>query len=101
MHTATYLDSGFYVVSDRAARELCGKHDLPRHGWGKFVMITVGDMKLNAWLQRTSMRASLRMDIAHKRGWRWAIYSLRRDGGFDTPRLGEQFKFQPHNVGQL
>lgn len=99
-HIAQYLDSGFYVVSDRAAGALCRVlgQKLRRPGWEKFVLITVGEVKLNAWLTRTDLRASLRADIAHKRGWRWAIYALRRDGGAEAPALGEQFQFQHYNT---
>lgn len=95
MHTAVYLDSGFYVVSDRAARELRAitGHKLPRHGYQAQVMLATPHGPATAWLQRTDMRNTLRNDIPRKRGWRWAIFSVRRDSGADLPALGDSFRF--------
>ena len=97
--TAKYLDSGFYTVSDKAASELCKAtgHDLPRFGYERFVMLNVDGIKLNAWLQRTSNR--FRED-SPSRGWSWALYAFRPDGGsqFDCPALGKAFTFTPHSL---
>lgn len=40
-HTAKYLDSGFYTVSDKAAGHLVRSlgQKLPKLGWQKFVML--------------------------------------------------------------
>lgn len=102
-HKAHYLDSGFYIVSDRAACELCRVlgHKLPRHGYEKFVMLDTGTHKLNAWLKRCDLRACLRTDIEHVRGWRWALHGIRPAGptvcNVSNPpiTLGSGFTFQP------
>lgn len=101
--TATYLDSSFYVIADRAAGALCAVlgQKLPRRGWEKFVMISTGTHRLNAWLIRTDLRHCLRTDISHRRGWRWALHAIRADGptvcnvSADAPTLGKQFTFEP------
>lgn len=81
-HPAHYLDSGFYVISDAAAGTLCRilGQKLPRHGYEKFVMFATGTRRLNAWLKRTDLRACLRTDIEHARGWRWTLHGIRPDG---------------------
>lgn len=96
MKTATYLDSGFYIISDAAAGSLCRAlgQKLPRWGYEKFVMLSTGEHRLNAWLQRTDMRACLRTNIDHSRGWRWALYALRPDGSRESVTLGSGFKFE-------
>ena len=95
--TATYLDNSFYVVSDKAAGVLCSVigQKLPRHGYEKFVMLTANGHNLNAWLKRCDLRASMRMDIQHARGWRWTLYALRTDGTMPDVTLGASFTFQP------
>lgn len=101
--TAAYLDSGFYVIADRAARALCAVlgQKLPRCGYEKFVMLRADGHSLNAWLKRTDLRACLRTDIDHARGWRWTLHQILADGptvcnvSADAPTLGKQFTFQP------
>lgn len=95
--TAQYLDNGFYIIADRAAGALCTVlgQKLPQHGYEKFVMLRVGGRSLNAWLKRTDLRACLRTDIDHARGWRWALHVIRKDAGEYLPALGSHFTFQP------
>lgn len=102
-HKAQYLDNGFYIISDASARALCkviGKQ-LPPYGYEKFVMLATGAHRLNAWLVRCNLRACLRSDIEHSRGWRWAIKGIRPDGptvcNVSNPpiTLGASFEFQP------
>lgn len=102
-YSAQYLDNGFYVISNRAAGELVRVlgQKLPRHGCEKFVMISTGPHRLNAWLTRTDLRACLRTDIEHARGWRWALHGIRADGptvcNFSSKLvvLGAKFVFEP------
>lgn len=93
-HKATYLDSGFYVVSDRAAGDLCRVlgQGLPKAGWQKVVMLKVHGLAfgLNAWLTRTPT------SLSPGRKWRWAIYALRPDGDkHGSITLGREFTFAP------
>ena len=90
-HVATYLDSGFYTISDRAAGALCrvlGQR-LPKRGYEKFVMLGTGEQKLNAWLQRTPT------SLPGRRGWKWAIGGIRADAGASMEPLGKSFSFEP------
>jgi hypothetical protein len=101
--SAHYLDSGFYVISDRAAGALVRVlgQKLPKHGWEKFVMLAANGHKLNAWLKRTDLRACLRTDINHSRRWRWTLHGIRPDGPtvcmVSNPpvTLGKVFHFEP------
>lgn len=101
-HTAKHLDSGFYLVSDRAAGELVRVlgQKLPRIGWKKHVMLRTADGRLlNAWLKRTDTRHSCRIFAQNRRGWHWALYSLRADGPTVcnlsvSAALGESFTFE-------
>lgn len=87
-HTARYLDSGFYVISDKAAGHLVRSlgQKLPKHGWQKFVMLEANGMKLNAWMQRTPT-------CMLKRQWHWAIFGMRPDGEGTPITLGKSFQF--------
>lgn len=89
-HTATYLDSGFYIISDKAAGALVRVlgQKLPKHGYEKFVMLATGEHRLNAWMQRTPT-------CLLKRKWHWSLYALRPDGTREPVTLGRSFVFQP------
>lgn len=85
------MDSGFYTVSDKAAGSLVKVigHRLPKFGYHKFVMLeTEHGHKLNAWLQRTDIRSQ-----GLRRGWKWALASLRFDGERSMVTLGRSFQF--------
>ncbi len=95
-HVAKYLDSGFYIVSDKAAGELCRVlgQKLPKHGWQKHIMLkTTTGLSLNAWLERSDVRASMRHSC--KRGWVWAIFAIRFDCDRQPVTLGKSFTFTP------
>lgn len=91
--TARYLDSGFYIISDKAAGALCAslELELPRHGYCRDRMpLTIGEHTGSATLQRTDIRHSMRTDIP-ARGWVWALYAFR-----DLPvTLRGEFTFSP------
>ena len=101
-HTARYLDSGFYLISDKAAGALVtviGQR-LPRHGYEKFVLLTASDgIGFNAWLSRTATRHSM-LAKRNARGWHWALHAIRRDGGADYPALGREITFEPASSTQ-
>lgn len=67
-----YLDTGFWIVPDRLAKELAraNHHKLPRPGYELLVEF---DGKV-AWLQRTPN--SVRIG-SPKRGWSWAVYAVK------------------------
>lgn len=101
-HKATYLDSGFYLVSDAAAGALVrviGKK-LPPVGYEKFVMLKTERGTFNAWLQRADVRHSMLPGIRNARGWRWAIYGIRPDGEGSPVTLGKAFAFEAVNSTQ-
>jgi hypothetical protein len=102
-HSAQYLDSGFYLVSDKAAGALVRVlgQKLPAQGWEKFVMIRTAKGTFNAWLKRTDLRHCQRTDVKAPRGWRWALHGIRPDGSgsavvcgvLEAPSLGDRFTF--------
>ena len=95
-HTATYLDSGFYTVTDAAANALVSVigHSLPKAGWEKFVKLEVDGKRFTALLQRTATSFAARR-------WQWAIYAIKLDApsdpftGRDRLSLGHAFDFLP------
>lgn len=102
METATYLDNGFYIITNSAAGSLVRVlgQNLPKWGYEKFVMLELAasdglKYRVNAWLIRTDLRHSCRADIKHARGWRWALHGIRRDSGEYLPAIGKAFQFLP------
>lgn len=94
-HLAKYLDSGFYLVSDKAAGALVRVigQKLPRHGWEKPVFLHANGLGFNARLMRTPTAHSV-LAKPNARGWHWALHAIRRDSGQPFPALGQAFEFE-------
>ena len=79
---AKYLDSGFYYISDKAAKQIAsGK--LPRSGFkldNLKIKLEGGKILDEVTLMRTMT------SFLGGRGWRWAIHGM--------PYMGQKFSFQ-------
>ena len=100
IHTASYLDSGFYFISDKAATDLCRVNgwDIPREGYVKTVPLSIFGETGKAELQRTAVAHCCRSDVPNQaRGWVWAIYRLTPENEFCSVfnSLGREFTFSP------
>ena len=97
-HSATYLDNSHYLISDKAAGALCRalNRKLPVHGYEVRVCLTVGELSLFAWLNRTPTRHSLLAGpLGNRRGWRWCLHGITADGNRDLKQMGRAFQFAP------
>jgi hypothetical protein len=86
-----YLDSGFYTVSDKAARAIVRSRgqSLPNHGWQKSVLLKVNGLQASAWLIRTH---STFLPTSPRRNWAWALFAFRVDPTAYLPSLGKLAK---------